>query len=348
MNRLLNKREKMKTALITGITGQDGAYLAKLLLEKGYRVYGLMRRSSTAESTDIRLKWLEIKDKVTEIDADLTDLASLIRVMSDAHPDEVYNLAAQSFVKTSWQQPLLTGNVTGLGAANMLEAVRIVKPDARFYQASTSEMFGLIQEDRQNEQTPFYPRSPYGAAKLYAHWMTINYRESFGMYACSGILFNHESPLRGLEFVTRKVTDGVARIKLGVKNELRLGNIDAKRDWGHAKDYVRAMWLMLQQDQADDFVIATGRTTSVRDMCRIAFEYAGLELDDHLVIDPDLFRPAEVEVLLGDPSKAKEMLGWETEISLEEMIREMLDADLARVRHELDKGASSAPLDSIG
>jgi GDPmannose 4,6-dehydratase len=348
MNRLLNKREKMKTALITGITGQDGAYLAKLLLEKGYRVYGLMRRSSTAESTDIRLKWLEIKDKVTEIDADLTDLASLIRVMSDVHPDEVYNLAAQSFVKTSWQQPLLTGNVTGLGAANMLEAVRIVKPDARFYQASTSEMFGLIQEDRQNEQTPFYPRSPYGAAKLYAHWMTINYRESFGMYACSGILFNHESPLRGLEFVTRKVTDGVARIKLGVKNELRLGNIDAKRDWGHAKDYVRAMWLMLQQDQADDFVIATGRTTSVRDMCRIAFEYAGLELDDHLVIDPDLFRPAEVEVLLGDPSKAKEMLGWETEISLEEMIREMLDADLARVRHELDKGASSAPLDSIG
>jgi GDPmannose 4,6-dehydratase len=348
MNRLLNKREKMKTALITGITGQDGAYLAKLLLEKGYRVYGLMRRSSTAESTDIRLKWLEIKDKVTEIDADLTDLASLIRVMSDAHPDEVYNLAAQSFVKTSWQQPLLTGNVTGLGAANMLEAVRIVKPDARFYQASTSEMFGLIQEDRQNEQTPFYPRSPYGAAKLYAHWMTINYRESFGMYACSGILFNHESPLRGLEFVTRKVTDGVARIKLGVKNELRLGNIDAKRDWGHAKDYVRAMWLMLQQDQADDFVIATGRTTSVRDMCRIAFEYAGLELDDHLVIDPDLFRPAEVEVLLGDPSKAKEMLGCETEISLEEMIREMLDADLARVRHELDKGASSAPLDSIG
>jgi GDPmannose 4,6-dehydratase len=307
-----------------------------------------MRRSSTAESTDIRLKWLRIKDKVTEIDADLTDLSSLIRVMSDVKPDEVYNLAAQSFVKTSWQQPILTGKVTGIGAANMLEAVRIVNPRARFYQASTSEMFGLIQETRQSETTPFYPRSPYGAAKLYAHWMTVNYRESFDMYACSGILFNHESPLRGLEFVTRKVTDGVARIKLGVKNELRLGNIDAKRDWGHARDYVRAMWLMLQQDEPDDFVIATGRTTSVRDMCRIAFEYAGLRMDDYLVIDPDLFRPAEVEILLGDPTKAREKLGWEPEIPLEDMIREMLDADLERVQHELDKGTVEVNFEVAG
>jgi GDPmannose 4,6-dehydratase len=332
----------VKTALITGITGQDGAYLAKFLLDKGYRVFGLMRRSSTAESTDIRLKWLQIKDKVVEIDADLTDLSSLIRVMSEVKPDEVYNLAAQSFVKTSWQQPILTGQVTGLGATNMLEAVRLIKPDARFYQASTSEMFGLIQEQHQSEKTPFYPRSPYGAAKLYAHWMTINYRESFGMYACSGILFNHESPLRGLEFVTRKVTDAVARIKLGVKNELRLGNIDAKRDWGHARDYVRAMWLMLQQDKPDDFVIATGRTTSVRDMCRIAFEHVGLAMDGYLVIDSKLFRPAEVEVLLGDPSKAREHLGWQTEISLEEMIQEMVDADLVRVQHELDRGSATA------
>lgn len=331
----------MKTALITGITGQDGAYLAKLLLEKGYRVHGVVRRSSTAESTDIRLKWLNIKEKVIEMDADLTDLSSLVRVMYDVQPDEVYNLAAQSFVKTSWQQPILTGNVTGLGATNMLEAVRIAKPDVRYYQASTSEMFGLIQEERQSERTPFYPRSPYGAAKLYAHWMTVNYRESFGLYACSGILFNHESPLRGLEFVTRKVTDGVARIKLGVKDELRLGNIDARRDWGHARDYVRAMWLMLQQERPDDFVIATGRTTSVREMCRIAFEYAGLEMDDYVVIDPNLFRPAEVEVLLGDPSKAKEKLGWETEISLDAMIREMLDADLERVRHEIGRSGST-------
>ena len=322
----------MKKALITGITGQDGAYLADMLLGKGYEVYGLMRRSSTAESTDIRLKWLGIKDKVIEIDGDLTDLSSLVRIMQDVQPEEVYNLAAQSFVKTSWQQPLLTAQVTGLGAANVLEAVRLIKPDARFYQASTSEMFGLIQEERQSEATPFYPRSPYGAAKLYAHWMTVNYRESFDMYACSGILFNHESPLRGLEFVTRKVTDAVARIKLGVQKELRLGNIDAKRDWGHARDYVRAMWLMLQQDAPDDYVIATGRTTSVRDMCRIAFDHVGLDMDSHLVIDPKLFRPAEVEILLGEPAKARAKLGWEAETSLESMITEMVDADLERVR----------------
>lgn len=325
----------MKKALISGVTGQDGAYLADWLLAQGYEVYGLLRRSSTAEATDVRLRWLGIKDRVNEIDADLLDLSSLIRVVKEVQPDEVYNLAAQSFVKTSWQQPILTGQVTGIGATNMLEAIRLIKPDARFYQASTSEMFGLIQAERQDERTPFYPRSPYGAAKLYAHWMTVNYRESFGMYACSGILFNHESPLRGIEFVTRKVTDAVARIKLGVKEELRLGNIDAKRDWGHARDYVRAMWLMLQQEAPDDFVIATGRTTSVRDMCRIAFDYAGLEMDDHLVIDPALFRPAEVEILLGNPAKAREQLNWEAETSLEDMIREMLDADLARVQGEL-------------
>lgn len=321
----------MKKALISGVTGQDGAYLADLLLREGYAVYGLMRRSSTSEATDIRLRWLGIKDKVTEIDADLTDLSSLIRAVQEVQPDEVFNLGAQSFVKTSWQQPLLTAQVTGLGATNMLEAIRLIKPDARFYQASTSEMFGLIQAERQDESTPFYPRSPYGAAKLYAHWMTVNYRESFGMYTCSGILFNHESPLRGIEFVTRKVTDAVARIKLGVQNELRLGNIDAKRDWGHARDYVRAMWLMLQQSEPDDFVIATGRTTSVRDMCRIAFDYAGLDMDKYLAIDPKLFRPAEVDILLGNPAKAKERLGWHAETSLEDMIREMVDADLIRV-----------------
>ena len=327
----------MKKALITGITGQDGAYLAQFLLEKGYEVFGIIRRSSTAESTDIRLKWLNIRDKITEMDADLMDLSSLLRVVSDTQPDEIYNLAAQSFVKTSWQQPILTGKVTGMGAVNMLEAARIAKPDARFYQASTSEMFGLIQQERQNEDTPFYPRSPYGAAKLYAHWMTINYRESFGMYACNGILFNHESPLRGLEFVTRKVTDAVARIKLGVEDELRLGNIDAKRDWGHARDYVEAMWLMLQQEAPDDFVIATGRNTSVRDMCRIAFDYADLDMDKHLVIDPKLFRPAEVEVLLGDATKAREKLGWAPKISLDAMIKDMVDADLMRIRNELAK-----------
>ncbi len=247
-------------------------------------------------------------------------------------PNEVYNLAAQSFVKSSWQQPLLTGTVTGLGTANILEAVRLICPEARFYQASSSEMYGLIQEPVQSETTPFYPRSPYAAAKLYGHWMTVNYRESFGLHASSGILFNHESPLRGIEFVTRKVTDAVARIKLGLKDELRLGNIDAKRDWGHSRDYVRAMWLMLQQDVADDYVVATGRTVTVRDMCRIAFDHAGLDLDKHLVIDPELFRPAEVDVLLGDPSKAKARLGWETTVTLDEMIREMVDADLARLR----------------
>ena len=321
----------MKKALITGITGQDGAYLSKLLLEKGYRVFGLVRRSSTADVNDVRLRWLGIADKVKLADGNLTDLSSLIRILRELQPDEIYNLAAQSFVKSSWNQPLLTGTVTALGVTNVLEAMRLEAPQARFYQASSSEMYGLIQEPMQSEATPFYPRSPYAVAKLYGHWITINYRESFGLHASSGLLFNHESPLRGIEFVTRKVTDGVARIKLGLARELRLGNIDAKRDWGHSKDYVRAMWLMLQQDVADDYVIATGRTVTVRDMCRIAFEHAGLTMDNHLVIDPELFRPAEVDVLLGNSAKAKEKLGWEPIITLEEMITEMVDADVKRL-----------------
>lgn len=320
-----------RRAIITGITGQDGAYLAKLLLEKGYEVFGVVRRSSHFGVVDHRLRWLGINRDVQIIDGNLSDLSSLARAVGEAKPDEVYNLAAQSFVASSWQQPVLTGNITAVGVTNMLEAVRLVAPHARFYQASSSEMYGKIQEAAQSETTPFYPRSPYAVAKLYGHWITVNYRESFGMHASSGILFNHESPLRGIEFVTRKVTDTVARIKLGMETKLYLGNIDAKRDWGHAKDYVVAMWMMLQQDQADDYVIATGRTTTVRDMCRIAFEHAGLQMDDHLEIDPKLFRPAEVDVLLGNPAKAKAKLGWEPTTSLEEMITEMLDADLARL-----------------
>ncbi|ABI76548.1 GDP-mannose 4,6-dehydratase [Hyphomonas neptunium ATCC 15444] len=321
-----------KTAFITGITGQDGAYLSALLLSKGYRVTGLVRRSSTAEINNLRLRWLGIENDVELIDGDLTDLSGLLRSVKEIRPDEIYNLGAQSFVKSSWQQPILTGQVTGLAVTNILEAMRIEAPEARLYQASSSEMYGLIQEDMQSETTPFYPRSPYAVAKLYGHWITVNYRESFGLHASSGILFNHESPLRGIEFVTRKVTDGVARIKLGLSSELRLGNIDAKRDWGHAKDYVRAMWLMLQQETPDDYVVATGVTTTVRDMCLIAFDHVGLEIDKHLVIDPALFRPAEVDVLLGNPAKAKAKLGWEPEISLEKLIREMVDADMERLK----------------
>lgn len=320
-------------ALITGISGQDGAYLAQLLLDKNYHVYGIQpRRSGNSDDGLSRLDWLGIKGKVKIIEGDLFDLSSLVRAIQQINPDEVYNLAAQSFVKTSWDQPILTGQVTGLGAVNVLEAIRLAKPDARFYQASTSEMYGLIQEPAQSEKTPFYPRSPYAAAKLYAHWMTVNYRESFDMFACNGILFNHESPLRGLEFVTRKVTDGVARIKLGISNELRLGNIDAKRDWGHARDYVKAMWMMLQQTKPEDFVIATGRTTTVREMCRIAFDAAELSMEDHLVIDPLFFRPAEVDTLLGNPAKAKDLLGWEADTTLESMIIEMYNADLERLK----------------
>jgi GDPmannose 4,6-dehydratase len=320
-----------RTALITGITGQDGSYLAQLLLDKSYQVFGLVRRTSGSEINDFRLRWLGIADRVRLVDGDLLDLASLIRALRIVQPDEVYNLAAQSFVRSSWQQPLLTGAVTGLGVANMLEAVRLECPEARFYQASSSEMYGLIQEPRQSETTPFYPRSPYAAAKAYGHWMTVNYRESFRLHASNGILFNHESPLRGVEFVTRKVTDGVARIKLGLAKTLPLGNLEARRDWGHARDYVRAMWLMLQQDQPDDYVVATGRTVSIRDMCRVAFNYAGIDMDSHVVVDERHFRPAEVDVLLGNAAKAREKLGWSPTIPLEEMIREMVDADLRRL-----------------
>jgi GDPmannose 4,6-dehydratase len=322
----------MKRALITGITGQDGAYLAQLLLDNGYEVNGLLRRSASADVVDGRLRWLGIADGIRMYDGDLVDLSSLIRVMQQVKPDEVYNLGAQSFVKSSWNQPILTGQVTGMGATHMLEAIRIAAPDARFYQASSSEMYGLIQESPQTEKTPFYPRSPYAVAKLYAHWSTVNYRESFGLHASSGILFNHESPLRGIEFVTRKVTDGVARIKLGLAKVLELGNLDASRDWGHAKDYVRAMWLMLQQEQPGDYVVATGRTTSVRDMCRIAFAHVGLNWEEHVKTSQTYLRPAEVDVLLGDCTKAKTHLGWEPKISLEEMIQEMVDADLERHR----------------
>jgi GDPmannose 4,6-dehydratase len=322
----------MKRALITGITGQDGAYLSHLLLEKGYEVYGLLRRSASADVIDGRLRWLGINGHVRMLDGDLLDLSSVLRILREVKPDEVYNLGAQSFVKTSWTQPILTGQVTALGVGIMLEAVRLEVPGARFYQASSSEMYGLIQEPKQSETTPFYPRSPYAVAKLYGHWMTVNYRESFGLHASSGILFNHESPLRGIEFVTRKVTDGAARVKLGLTRSLPMGNLDASRDWGHARDYVRAMHLMLQQEVPDDYVVATGRTTSIRDMCALAFRHVGLNYEDYVTIDPAFLRPAEVEVLLGNPAKARAKLGWKPEISLEEMIAEMVEADLARHR----------------
>lgn len=319
-----------KSALITGITGQDGAYLSKLLLEKGYAVHGLLARRST--DTLWRLRELGVEKQVQLIDGDISDLSSLIRAMQLSGATEVYNLAAQSFVGSSWQQPVLTAQLDGVGVINMLEAVRIVRPDARFYQASTSEMFGLIQAEMQDERTPFYPRSPYGVAKLMGHWATVNYRESHGMHASSGILFNHESPLRGIEFVTRKVTDAVARIKLGLQDKLHLGNIDAKRDWGFAGDYVEAMWLMLQQDQADDYVIATGITTTVRDMCQIAFAHVGLDYQQHVVIDEKFLRPAEVDVLLGNPAKAQKALGWTPKTSLQQLITSMVDADLRRLQ----------------
>lgn len=322
----------MAKALITGITGQDGAYLSQFLIDKGYDVYGIVRRSSHRGVDDHRLRWLGVADKVTLIDGDLADLSSLIRILRQVRPSEIYNLAAQSFVASSWQQPTLTANVTAVGVLNVLEAMRAECPESRFYQASSSEMFGLIQEAAQSEKTPFYPRSPYAVAKLFGHWTTVNYRESFGLHASSGILFNHESPLRGIEFVTRKVTDGVARISMGLSRELRLGNIDAKRDWGHARDYVRAMWLMLQQGKPDDYVVATGRTTSVREMCRIAFRHVGLNMEDYLVIDPKLFRPAEVDVLLGNPRKAQDVLGFVAETTLEQMIVEMVEADMQRLR----------------
>lgn len=327
-----------KRALITGITGQDGAYLAKLLLGKGYKVYGLLRRSASSDVIGERLRWLGIIDDVEMIDGNLSDLASILAAYRIAKPDEVYNLGAQSFVQTSWNQPVLTTNITALGVVNMLEGVRTLAPEARFYQASSSEMYGLVQEAQQSETTPFYPRSPYAVAKLFGHWITVNYRESFGLHATSGILFNHESPLRGIEFVTRKVTDGVARIKLGLADHLPMGNMDAKRDWGHARDYVEAMWLMLQQETPDDYVVATGRTTTVREMARIAFAHVGLNSEDYLRVDPKLFRPAEVDLLFGDPAKAKRKLGWEARTSLEDMIVEMVEADLERHRQRIARG----------
>jgi len=314
----------MKRALITGATGQDGSYLAELLLAKGYKVYALRRRTSTPNYVNV----LYIKDQMEWIDGDLTDLASLIQAVTIAKPDEVYNLAAQSFVAASWPQPIATAQITAVGVTNMLEAVKLVKPDARFYQASSSEMFGKVVETPQKETTPFYPRSPYGVAKVYGHWITVNYRESFDMYACSGILFNHESPRRGIEFVTRKITDGVARIKHGLTQELRLGNLDARRDWGYAGDYVEAMWLMLQQEQADDYVISTGETHTVQEFVELAFGRAGLNWRDHVVaMDQQFVRPAEVDLLLGDCSKAQEKLGWRIRTSFEELVNMMVDHD---------------------
>jgi len=321
-----------KQALITGITGQDGAYLARLLLGKGYDVWGLFPRL-TADSF-WRLRDLGVAGDVHVLSGDVTDMSSVMRAIEVSHADEVYNLAAHSYVAASWEQPLLTGQVTGMGVGCVLEAIRLTGLPAHFYQASTSELFGLIQEPVQSETTPFHPRSPYGVAKLYGHWLTVNYRERYHMHASCGILFNHESPERGIEFVTRKVTDAACRIKLGKQHELRLGNIDAQRDWGFAGDYVQAMWLMLQQDEPDDYVIATGRTTSVREMCRLAFECVGLDYSDYVVVDPALLRPAEVPVVLGNPTKAREKLGWEAKTSLEQLIQMMVDADMARVKRE--------------
>ena len=338
----------MKNALITGITGQDGSYLAELLLEKGYDVYGIMRRKSVVDYGNVD----HIKEKIHFIYADMTDLVSLIKAMQISQADEVYNLAAQSFVATSWDTPIGTAEIDALGVTNMLEAIRMVKPEARFYQASTSEMFGKVQEIPQTEKTPFYPRSPYGVAKLYGHWITKNYRESFGLYACAGILFNHESERRGKEFVTRKITYSVAKIKKGIQDHVELGNLDAKRDWGHSKDYVRAMWLMLQQEQADDYVIATNETRTVREFVETAFKHVGIDIvwegkgvdeigkDKEtgkilVKVNPQFFRPAEVELLLGNPEKAEKKLGWEREISFSELVERMIKNDIELVEKEV-------------
>jgi GDPmannose 4,6-dehydratase len=318
------------TALITGITGQDGSYLAELLLAKGYRVIGVVRRSSTTPYERIA----HLVDSVELVSADLLDQTSLTDAVSEAKPDEIYNLAAQSFVQTSWAQPVLTGEFTALGVTRVLEAMKKAAPEARFYQASSSEMFGKVHESPQRETTPFYPRSPYGVAKVYGHWITVNYRESFGLYAVSGILFNHESPRRGLEFVTRKVTDAVARIKLGKATEVRLGNLEARRDWGFAGDYAEAMWLMLQRPTPDDFVIGTGHTCSVRDLCEVAFSYAGLDYRDHVKQDQRYMRPAEVDLLVADPSRAQKELGWTPRVTFRQLIEMMVDADLERHRHQ--------------
>ncbi len=337
-----------KHALITGITGQDGSYLAELLLEKGYEVYGIIRRKSVVDYGNVE----HLKEKISFLYADMTDLVSLIRAMRISQAEEVYNLAAQSFVAASWEQPIATAEMDAIGVANLLEAIRTVKPEARFYQASTSEMFGLVQQIPQTEQTPFYPRSPYGVAKLYGHWITKNYRESYGMYACSGILFNHESERRGKEFVTRKITDGVARIRYGLQEKIELGNLDAKRDWGHSSDYVRAMWLMLQQEQAEDYVIATNETRTVREFVDTAFSCIGKTIvwngkGEHEVgidaetgkvvvaVNPKYFRPAEVEILLGNPEKAERQLGWKREILFSELVKRMVDSDIRRVEQEV-------------
>ncbi len=338
----------MKNALITGINGQDGSYLAELLLEKGYNVYGIMRRKSVVDYGNVE----HIKDKIKFIYADMTDVVSLVNAMKVSDADEVYNLAAQSFVATSWEQPLATAQIDALGVTNMLEAIRMVKPSCKFYQASTSEMFGLVQEIPQKETTPFYPRSPYGVAKVYGHWITKNYRESYGMFACSGILFNHESERRGKEFVTRKITDAVARIKLGIQDHVELGNLSSKRDWGHSKDYVYAMWLMLQQDKPDDYVVATGETRTVREFVETAFAKAGIEVEFSgegmneigtdkatgkvvVKVNPDFFRPAEVDILIGDPTKADTVLGWERKIKFDELVERMVKNDLELVEKEI-------------
>jgi GDPmannose 4,6-dehydratase len=327
--RVQERKDGMKRALITGITGQDGSYLAEFLLGKGYGVYGMVRRSSFQRFDRIQ----HILDRVEIIEGDLTDQSSLDDAIKTIAPDEVYNLASQSFVPTSWNQPVLTADVTGTGVTRMLEAIRKHKPNSKFYQASTSEMFGKVRATPQNETTPFYPRSPYGVSKVYAHWITINYRESYDIFACSGVCFNHESPRRGLEFISRKVTDGVARIKLGLADTLKLGNLEARRDWGFAGDYVEAMWLMLQQDQPEDYVIATGISHSVHDLVATAFGYVGLPLEPHVAVDPKFFRPAEVDLLVGDASKAEAKLGWTPTISFQELVYMMVEADLKRLSH---------------
>lgn len=316
----------MKKALITGITGQDGSYLAEFLLEKGYQVFGMVRRSSVEKFERIQ----HIRNRIELIQGDLTDQSSLDEAISDIQPDEVYNLAAQSFVPTSWNQPVLTADITGVGVTRILEAIRKHRRNARFYQASSSEMFGNVRETPQKETTPFYPRSPYGVAKVYGHWITVNYRESYNIFACSGILFNHESPRRGLEFVTRKVTDAVARIKVGIAKELRMGTLDAKRDWGYAGDFVKAMWLMLQQEKPDNYVIATGIAHSVKELLEIAFGYVNLDWEKYVRVDPKLFRPADVTHLTGDSTRARKELGWSTEVSFEELIKQMVEEDLRR------------------
>ena len=320
----------MKRALVTGITGQDGSYMAELLLSKGYEVFGVVRRTSSRNLERIE----HIQDRIQLESADLLDLSSVMSLLQRIKPHEFYNLAAQTFVPASWEQPVLTGEITALGVTKMLEAIRLVDPAIRFYQASSSEMFGKVRAVPQDEQTPFYPRSPYGVAKVYGHWITVNYRESYGMFACSGICFNHESPRRGSEFVTRKITETAARIKLGLATELRLGNLEARRDWGFAGDFVEAMWLMLQQEEPQDYVIATGVTRSVREMARIAFEHVGLNYEDYVVLDPRFVRPAEVDMLVGDPSKAAQKLNWRPKLSFEELIAMMVEADIQRITEQ--------------